>query len=54
VSVDYAKWTVHIEANGKDRIVADGKLEDLGSYHRTIKGTWAQGTAKGDFKIARD
>ena len=21
VTVDYAKWTVHIEANGKDRIV---------------------------------
>jgi hypothetical protein len=58
VSVDYAKWTVHIEASGKDRIVADGKLEDLGSYHRTITGTWSQGTAqsttKGDFKLTRD
>ena len=54
VTVDYAKWMVHIEANGKDRIVADGKLDDLGSYHRTIKGTWTQGTAKGDFKITRD
>jgi hypothetical protein len=54
VTVDYAKWTVHIEANGNDRIVADGKLEDLGSYHRTIQGTWTQGTAKGDFKITRN
>ena len=54
VSVDYSKWTVHIEAMGKDRIVAEGKLDDLGSYHRTIKGTWTQGTAMGDFKITRD
>jgi len=54
VSVDYSRWTVHIEANGKDRIVAEGKLEDLGSYHRTITGTWAQGTTKADFKVTRD
>ena len=43
-----------IEANGKERISAEGKLEDIGSYHRTIKGTWTQGTAKGDFKLTRD
>jgi len=54
VSVDYSKWMVHIEANGKDRIVAEGKLEDLGSYHRTITGTWTQGTTKADFKVTRD
>ena len=54
VSVDYSRWTVHIEANGKDRIVAEGKLEDLGSYHRTITGTWAQGTTKADCKVTRD
>jgi len=58
VSVDYSRWTVRIEANGKDRIVAEGKLDDLGSYHRTIKGTWTKGTPpstmKGDFKITRD
>ena len=54
VVVDYAKWMVHIEAAGKERITAEGKLEDLGSYHRTIKGTWTQGGTKGDFKITRD
>jgi len=54
VILDVTKWTVRIEANGKDRITAEGKLEDLGSYHRTIKGTWTQGTAKGDFKLTRD
>lgn len=54
VFVDPATWTVRIEANGKEHISAEGKLEDLGSYHRTIKGSWTQGTAKGDFKITRD
>jgi hypothetical protein len=58
VVLDVAKWTVRIEANGKDHIIAEGKIEDLGSYHRTIKGTWTQGTSpsaiKGDFKITRD
>ena len=54
VAVDVANWTVKIEANGKEHIVADGKLEDLGSYHRTIQGTWTQGAAKGDFKLTRD
>ena len=60
VAVDYATWTVRIEADSKDssgkavHIAAEGKLEDLGSYHRTISGTWRQDTAKGDFKITRD
>jgi hypothetical protein len=56
VSVDPATWTVRIEADTKDKvhISAAGKLEDLGSYHRTIKGTWTQGSTKGDFKITRD
>jgi len=54
VFVDPATWTVRIEANGKEHISAEGKLEDLGSYHRTIKGSWTQGTTKGDFRITRD
>jgi hypothetical protein len=54
VVLDVAKWTVRIEANGTAHISAEGKIEDLGSYHRTIKGTWTQGTAKGDFKLTRD
>jgi hypothetical protein len=56
VGLDPAKWMVHIEADTKDgqHIAADGKLEDIGSYHRTITGTWTQGSAKGDFKIRRD
>ena len=54
VLLDVTNWTVRIEANAKDHITAEGKLEDLGSYHRTIKGTWTQGNVKGDFKITRD
>jgi hypothetical protein len=51
---------VHIEADTKDpsgkavHIAAEGKLEDIGSYHRTIKGAWHQGASAGDFKITRD
>jgi hypothetical protein len=60
VTVDVSTWTVRIEADGKDAsgkpvpISAEGKLEDLGSYHRTLTGTWQQGAVKGDFKITRD
>jgi hypothetical protein len=55
VIVDVNNWTVRIEADGKDgHIAADGRLEDLGSYHRTITGTWTQGSTKGTFKLTRD
>ena len=30
------------------------KLEDLGSYHRTLTGSWRQGNQRGDFKLTRD
>jgi hypothetical protein len=60
VTVDYAKWTGRIEADGKDssgtpvRVVADGKIDALGSWHRTLSGTWTQAGAKGTFKLTRD
>jgi hypothetical protein len=60
VHLDLATWTVRIEANAKDRsgnpvhVSAEGQLEDLGSAHRKIVGTWQQGTTKGDFRITRD
>jgi hypothetical protein len=59
-TLDPTKWTVHFEADGKDasggavHIVIDGKLDNLGSYNRTITGTWMQGSVKGDFKLTRD
>ncbi len=60
VFLDVTKWTIRIEADTKDpsgspaHITAEGKLDDIGSYHRKITGTWRQGTAKGDFRITRD
>ncbi len=56
VYVDYSTWTVRIEAEDKShqRIVAEGKLSDIGSYHRTIAGEFQRGSAKGDFKLTRD
>ena len=60
VTLDSSKWTVHIEADGKDEkgnpahFVGDGKLENVGSYNRTITGTWNYGTTKATFKLRRD
>lgn len=56
VTLNPADWTVHIEGATKDgqAVTADGKLGDIGSYNRTITGTWKQGNAKGDFKLRRD
>ena len=34
--------------------LADGKLDNIGSYNRTIAGAWTQGAAKGEFKLTRD
>ena len=53
VFVDVSTWTVRITADSA-HISAEGKLEDLGSYHRTLTGTWQQGEVKGDFKLPRD
>ena len=55
-TLDPANWTVHFEADAKDgsHIVIDGKLDNIGSYNRTISGTWTQGEMKGDFKLTRD
>ena len=59
-TLDSTKWAVHLEADGKDEkgqpvhFVADGKLENIGSYNRTMTGSWNHGTTKGDFKLRRD
>jgi hypothetical protein len=55
VFVDVTNWTVRIEADAKDgHISAEGRLEDIASAHRKLSGTWRQGNAKGDFRVARD
>ena len=58
--LDARDWTVRIEADMPDssgvpaRVLIEGTLENLGSYHRTITGTWAQGGVQMPFKIARE
>jgi hypothetical protein len=54
--LDASNWTVHFEADTKDQkhIVIDGKLDNIGSYNRTITGTWTEGGVKGDLKLTRD
>ena len=60
-TLDSSTWTVHIEAERAAKgnsaavgYVIDGKLSNLGSYNRTLAGTWMQGTNKNDFKLTRD
>jgi hypothetical protein len=60
VTLDPATWNVRFEADAKDasgktvHVSAEGKLEDIASYHRTLTGTWTQGATKGTFKLTRD
>ena len=52
-------WLVHFEADAKDRTgktvhyVVDGHIENLGTYNRSIVGTWTHDNVKADFKITR-
>jgi hypothetical protein len=60
VVLDPATWTVRMEGDLKDStgkaapFSGEGKIENLGSIHRTIKGTWKHGAVSGDFRLARD
>jgi hypothetical protein len=55
VTVDVNTWAIKFEADAKNaHLTADGKIENLGSPHRMIKGSWKQGTTTGDFKLTRD
>ena len=59
IQLDVANWTIRFEATAKtagasQAIAVEGKIEDLGSPHRTIVGSWTQGSAKGTFKLTRD
>lgn len=50
-SLDPDTWQVHLEAKG---VVIDGKLENIGSAHRVLSGTWTQAGQKGDFRLIRN
>jgi hypothetical protein len=60
VALDPKTWTVRIEMDVKDQagkpvhVAAEGKMDEIGSYHRTLAGSWVQGETKGDFKVTRD
>jgi hypothetical protein len=49
-------WTVHIEAQSRDGqpIVIDAKLGDIGSYNRTLTGTWTQAGVDHPLQMARE
>lgn len=49
-------WTVRIEAQSRDGqpIVIDAKLDDIGSYNRTLTGTWTQAGVDHPFTMARE
>jgi hypothetical protein len=57
--VDPTDWRLHIEAEGKGAdgqpatYVIDGMIDDLGTYNRSIAGTWTVNSVKGDFSITR-
>ncbi len=59
-TLDSTKWMLHLEADSKDergnvvKVVIDGKLENIGSFNRTLTGTWTRGNVKGDFKLTRE
>ena len=59
IQLDVANWTIRFEtttktAAGSQAIAVEGRVEELGSPHRTITGSWRQGVAKGSFKLTRD
>ena len=54
-TLDPSTWSVHFEGDGKDgKIVADGKVDNLGAFARVITGTWTEGSKKGTFKLTRN
>ena len=58
-TVDTTDWSLHLEADAKNSqgqpvsYVIDGKLDDLGTYNRSLAGTWNVGNEKGTFSITR-
>ncbi len=60
IYLDVATWTVRIQADAKDaagnpvHIMAEGRIQDLGSPHRKMLGTWSMGAKWGDFTVVRD
>lgn len=49
-------WSVHIEAQTREGepIVIDAVLAELGSYHRTLTGTWTSGGIENQLVLTRE
>jgi hypothetical protein len=60
VVLDVADWTVRLRARETREtgppieISAEGQMENIESWHRTIRGRWRQGDREGDFLLTRD
>lgn len=59
VTLDPSNWSVHVEATPKGAgkpapIVIDATIQDVTSRHRSLVGTWTQGSTRSDFKVSRD
>lgn len=63
VTFDYSDptaWKVTLEAERMNvsgtpvRIIAQGTLENIGSYYRVFRGTWSEGGRKAPFTLTRN
>src|SRR5438067_3728101 len=52
-TIDLSTWTVHLDAEGSERISIDGRLTAIGSAARTLSGTWTQGATKTPITLTR-
>jgi hypothetical protein len=60
VQLDVADWGVRLRATATGaggvpvEITAEGRIEELESWHRRIVGTWSQDGREGEFLLTRD
>ena len=58
-SVDPTGWRLQLQAEGRDAegrtlvYSIDGVIDNLGTYNRTLSGSWNVNSRKGDFSITR-
>jgi len=55
-SLDPENWTVRFTSTSKqgEPIVFEGTLEDIGSYNRTITGTWTVAGVENELVLTRE
>lgn len=58
-AVNPEDWSLHLEADAQDSAgqavtwIIDGTIDDLGTYNRSIAGTWLVNDIAGTFSITR-